>query len=106
MLYFRGVEIRKQLDLHSFSNIKIRVVAHSYPEGSHTILGQVREPRQQDNYSSRVAGGWVMPVSIAPLPDKTLWCSLVTAPHDLWQHYSQTSPLQHRHTHHHQLGLL
>ncbi len=88
-------EIRKQLDANHLQAVPVRVVAHAYPEGSSALFRHFREPVLADNYTSRCAGGWVMPVSVMPLADTTLWCSLVARAQDLWQQYSQREPLSH-----------
>ncbi len=88
-------EIRKQLDANHLQEVPVRVVAHSYPEGSSKLFRHFREPVPADNYASRCAGGWVMPVSVQPLANETLWCTLVARSQDLWQQYSLRPPLSH-----------
>ena len=88
-----ALELRRLLNKRHKPHIKVRVIAQAYPKGISELISGFREPRQQDNYSSQTAGGWVMPVSIDPLEDHQLWCSLIHRAQVIWQNYTQTPPL-------------
>ncbi len=90
---FTALEIRRFFNRNNKPHIPVRVVAQAYPKGITEIMSDKSEPTRADNYSSMTAGGWVMPVSIEPLANKTLWCSLVQRAQELWLNSSQTPPL-------------
>ena len=90
---FAALEIRKTLDSAHRQDIPVTLVAQAYPKGISTIEPSLKEPTQQDNYSSMIGGGWVMPVSIEPLEDRDLWCQLVQRSQTIWQRYAELSPL-------------
>ena len=90
---FTALELRRYLDNQNKQHIPVRILAHAFPQGISTLKPEMREPGQEDNYSSKASGGWIMPVSIEPLKDNALWCSLVRQAQSFWSKCSSDAYL-------------
>ena len=83
---FTANAIRQQL-LQEGLDIPVTVVAHSFTKGISDLRPDIPEPGLADNFSSQIAGGWVMPASVVPItePDPDLWCRMVNDSQTFWK---------------------
>ena len=86
---FAAYEIYQQLLKEGLADIPVTVVAHSFTRGISSLRPDIPEPTLNDNFSSQIAGGWVMPVSVEPLSDTDLWCQMVNDAQIFWKNLAE-----------------
>ena len=82
---FAARAIRQQLLQEGLGDVPVTVVAQTFTKGISSLRPDIPEPRLTDNFSSQIAGGWVMPVSVVPLTDSDLWCQMVNDAQVFWK---------------------
>ena len=86
---FTAHAIRLQLIHEGLENIPVSVVANTFTKGISKLHSDIPEPKIEDNYSSQMAGGWVMPVSVTPFANTALWCEMVSYSQLFWKKLSE-----------------
>ncbi len=92
---FSALALRQELNLRQLHDVKIQILAPALPKGISSLIPGTREPQLSDNYSSQIAGGLVMPVSVGSLEDKQLWSELIHSSHSFWDKKAENPLLSH-----------